>query len=124
VGPPQYLDPRIFQTLQAGNNQLVAGNFFFDPTPGKTYVAPPPDHLGSASPFSLLGPGRLNWDLSMFKNFVLRESMSLQFRAEAFNVLNHTSFRSPNTTASSRDYGTVSASVPPRLLQFGLKLYF
>jgi len=47
---------------------------------------------------------------------------NLQFRAEAFNVWNHASFRDPNMNASSRDFGTISVAGHPRLIQFALKL--
>ena len=70
------------------------------------------------------GPGRHNWDLSLFKNIKATEKVNLQFRAEAFNVWNHASFRNPNVNASSRDFGTISDAGYPRLIQFALKLMF
>lgn len=124
VGPVQYINPREYQTLTGGNGQPVAGNFYFDPTPGDSFVAPPNDRYGSAAPFTVRGPGRNNWDMSLFKNIPLRENINLQFRAEAFNVWNHANFRNPNMNASDRNYATISDAGPPRLLQFGLKLLF
>ena len=50
--------------------------------------------------------------------------VDLQFRAEGFNVWNNTSFRSPNMTASSLDFGPISNARHPRLIQFALKLTF
>jgi hypothetical protein len=124
VGAPTSLDPRNFQTRTGGNGQPVAGNFFFNPTPGLSFVAPAADRFGNTGPSVLLGPGRHNWDLSIFKTFAATERWRLQFRAEAFNVFNYAQFRAPNTNASDRAYGTVSATGPPRLMQFGLKLLF
>lgn len=124
VGGATYIDPRNFQTLTGGNGQPVAGNFFFDPTPGKTFVAPDPNRFGNAGNSLIQGPGRNNWDVSLFKRFAITEGMNLQFRAEAFNFFNRAQFRAPNMNASDRAYGTVSATGPPRLIQFGLKLLF
>ncbi len=124
VGDVSYFDPRHVQTLTGGNNQAVTGNFYFDPTPGLTFVAPPPDKYGNSAPNVVRGPGRANWDMSLFKRFPITEAKSFQFRVEAFNILNHASFRNPNMNASSRDYGTISDAGPPRLLQLGLKFLF
>jgi hypothetical protein len=124
VGDVSYFDPRTVQTLIGGNGQSVTGNFFFDPTPGKTFVAPSPDAYGNSAPNIVRGPGRNNWDLSLFKQFPVGEGKTFQFRVEAFNVWNHASFRNPNMNASSRDYGTISDAGPPRLLQLGLKFIF
>jgi hypothetical protein len=124
VGDVQYLNPRTVQTLTAGNNQKVAGNFYFDPTPGTTFVAPANDKYGNSAPYVVRGPGRNNFDLSLFKVIRVAEGKSFQFRAEAFNAWNHASFRNPNMTASGRDYGTISDAGPPRLLQMGLKFLF
>ena len=124
VGRVAYLDPREVQTLIGGSNQPVTGNFYFDPTPGQFFATPPPNRYGTSGPNVIRGPGRHNWDMSLFKNIKATENINLQFRAEAFNVWNHASFRNPNVNASSRDFGTISDAGPPRLIQFGLKLVF
>jgi hypothetical protein len=122
--PVRSLNPRDFQTLTGGNGQAVAGNFFFDPRPGGSFVAPPNERFGNTGPSVVLGPGRANWDVSLFKTFAFTEDWRLQFRAEAFNLFNYAQFRAPNMNASDRAYGTVSATGPPRLMQLGLKLLF
>jgi hypothetical protein len=124
VGEIAYLDPRQVRTMQGGNNQQVAGNFYFDPTPGKVFLAPAPTQYGNSAPYIVRGPGRNNWDLSLFKNFKATDKVNMQFRGEFFNVWNHASFRNPNMGASGRDYGTISAAGPPRLVQVALKLTF
>ena len=112
------------QTLTGGSNQPVTANFYFDPTPGKIFGVPSADRYGSSPPNVIQGPGRHNWDMSLFKNIKATEKINLQFRAEAFNVWNHASFRNPNMNASSRDFGTISDAGHPRLIQFALKLTF
>ncbi len=124
IGPIQYLDPRQVQTLTAGNNAATAGNYFFNPTPGTSFSNPVAGEYGNAAPAILNGPGRNNWDLSLFKTFKLNERASFQFRGEAFNAWNHASFRNPNVDSSVRAYGTISDAGPPRILQLGLKFLF
>ena len=124
VSPIKYLDPRMVRTLVAGNGQLTAGNYYFNPTPGASFANPAAGKYGNAAPAILQGPGRDNWDMALFKVFRVNERASFQFRGEAFNVWNHASFRNPNTDTSSRAYGTVSDAGPPRIMQLGLKMLF
>jgi hypothetical protein len=49
-----------------------------------------------------------NWDLSMFKNFRLREGLKAQFRLESFNALNHVQLANPNTSPASTAFGTIT----------------
>ena len=79
---------------------------------------------GSAPRGAILGPGLQRWDLSLFKNTKINERFSTQFRAEAFNVFNHTNFNGVTTTFSSSRFGRVTSARDPRILQLALKLYF
>jgi hypothetical protein len=80
----------------------------------------------------LVGPGLTNVDLSTSKNTRITEGVSLQFRAEFFNVLNHSNFLTPNpvvytsaTSGISPTAGVISAtSTTSRQVQFGAKLQF
>ncbi len=66
-----------------------------------------------------------NWDISMIKNTQVVENVSMQFRAEAINALNHTQFMPPNTTPTSSAFARVSDERAwPRVIQFGLKFVF
>ena len=71
------------------------------------------------------GPGYQQWDFSAFKNFTFRESKTLQFRAELFNIFNHPNFRLPNNDISSPStFGEITEAQPGRLVQLALKLLF
>ena len=76
------------------------------------------------------GPHLVNMDTSMIKNFKLHflgEQGNLQFRAEAFNVLNHENFQRPsgnNLNPNLGSFGVISSGYSPRILQFALKLNF
>jgi len=79
------------------------------------------------TPFNYLrGPGRDNWNMSLFKSFVFSEERGsrLEFRAEFFNLWNHTELNSVSTTFSAGNFGAVTSAHDPREIQLGLKLYF
>jgi hypothetical protein len=66
-----------------------------------------------------------NWDLAIIKNTSIKEGVTLQFRAEGINALNHPQFLAPNTTPSSSAFGQVTAEwSSPRTIQFALKILF
>ena len=71
------------------------------------------------------GMGLNWWDLSTSKNTRIREGVTLQFRAEFINALNHTHFSTPNMDPTSAAFATItSTSQQPRNIQFGLRLMF
>ena len=70
------------------------------------------------------GPGFANVDASAFKVFPIRESTSLQFRAEMFNVANHANFGVPVADLASANFGHILQSGSPRLVQFAAKILF
>jgi hypothetical protein len=71
------------------------------------------------------GDGRASWDFSVIKNFVIHESVDLQFRAECYNAWNHPNFNAPNTSPVSSAFGQITGTASdPRNWQFSLKLRF
>jgi hypothetical protein len=67
----------------------------------------------------------LNEDVSMGKKFAITERFSLDFRAEAFNLLNRVRFSTGQTSLDNQAFGQVtSVANSPRRMQFGLKLYW
>lgn len=80
--------------------------------------------FGNAGRNIARGPGFANVDLSLLKNFPVRESMRLQFRAEAFNVANHPNFGLPISDLASPNFGRILSASPARLIQIALKLIF
>ena len=84
----------------------------------------PAQQFGTAGRNIAVGPGYANWDFSAFKNIRVAESKEFQFRAEFFNVLNHTNFRLPDSDISSPTFNHILAAQPPRLIQLALKFLF
>jgi hypothetical protein len=72
------------------------------------YTQPTALTFGDSARDSLAGPGRLNFDTGLFKHFKIRESMALEFRAEAFNLFNHPQWNGINN--NSCGYVTVTGS--------------
>jgi hypothetical protein len=71
------------------------------------------------------GPRTFRVDFTLAKNIRFTESMSLQLRAEAFNLLNTTNFTTLGLAASTPStFGTVTGTRDPRTIQFGIKFYF
>ena len=79
--------------------------------------------VGNLGRNTFVGPGYWATDMSVFKNFKITERFRLQFRVEAFNVLNHANFLLGNHTSLHDPlFGIAGGTAPPRNLQFGLKL--
>lgn len=89
-------------------------------------------HLGNSFPGVVRGPGLYTWDISMRKEFAIRESWRLRFQTDFFNAFNRANFRfdsltalvANNTNINDGSFGTVTAAGPARQIQFGLKLNF
>lgn len=81
--------------------------------------------VGNLGRNTFVGPGYWAVDTSLLKNVRISERFRLQFRAEAFNVFNHTNFLiGDNTSLHDPHFGIAGGTHPPRNLQFGLKLSF
>jgi hypothetical protein len=123
-----------------GSGNPVTGNpggLYFDPT---AFTLAPLGTFGNSGRLSLRGPGFNDTDIAVVKDTKIREGVNLQFRAEFFNLFNHTNWgvplmgngsaniysafvngvpvRNPNAGKILYDVGT------PRQIQFALKLSF
>jgi hypothetical protein len=75
---------------------------------------------------SIYGPGRDNWNVSLFKAFNFSEARGsrLEFRLETFNTFNHTQYQNVSTTFTDSRFGQVTSTYNPRNVQLGVKLMF
>lgn len=94
---------------------------WFDTT---AVAAPALYTFGNSSRGLLTGPGLFSVDLSLLKNFRFKESGNVQFRFESLNVANHTNFQAPGRSLGSPTFGAISAALPARVNQLGLKVEF
>ena len=97
---------------------------------GCAFQKPLPGNPGDLGRNTFSGPGYMSWNPSLFKNFKITEAARLEFRAESFNILNHTNFKLPGAESQFHDsirdsaFGQAGGTFNPRNLQFGLKLTF
>ena len=88
--------------------------------------------FGTAGRNILRGPGLVNLDLGLFRQFNVTERLKLQFRAEAFNLSNTPHFANPSGNASGGGFLAITstnsedsdASAGPRAVRYGLRLSF
>jgi hypothetical protein len=130
VGNPNANVPHI--TLQPGSG----GPFLFNPA---AFAQPRGLTFGNSGRNFLRNPKHTNFDMGLFKHFKLTESIGTEFRAEAFNVFNHTewgyfgggagSAASNSGAPSSNTFGNspflqIGSAHNPRILQLALKVTF
>jgi hypothetical protein len=76
----------------------------------------------------VLGPGYYELDMGLMRNIPIHEAMHVEFRAEAFNVLNHANFATTSSgfhlSLSDAKFGSITQAADPRILQFALKYFF
>src|SRR5579872_1984607 len=142
-GPSGFGDPQVVRadqltpTVQKLNpRHIVNGqSFYFNPadfgqdpcwtSAGSTC---PVGFYGTFRRNSLIGPGRVNLDLSLEKSTPITEKVKLSFRVEAFNIFNHAQFVNPGggspVRVTSTILGQVTQTYDPRILQLALKLTF
>ncbi|MDQ6701191.1 MAG: hypothetical protein M3Z36_13505, partial [Acidobacteriota bacterium] len=74
---------------------------------------------------SFFGPGRTNFDLSLSKRIpIYRERVAAELRGDFFNILNHAEFDIPSRTITSGQFGQVSTTADPRIIQLAIRLTF
>ncbi|MGD0346047.1 MAG: carboxypeptidase-like regulatory domain-containing protein [Terracidiphilus sp.] len=125
--------------LYPGGNTAARVAEFFNPN---AFSPPAYGTVGNAGRDSLVGPAYADWDVSLLKSTQVTERLHVQFRAEFFNVLNHTNLQLPNevvysagptqgttanqtTAAAFGSPGVISATAnTSRQIQLGLKILF
>jgi len=94
--------------------------------PGTLFVLPGPVDFGTLGRgLAIRAPGQKSIDFVLSKRTSLREAVSLEFRAEAFNLFNWVNFGAPDSNIGDPGFGIVSSTTTsPRILQLALKLRF
>jgi hypothetical protein len=87
------------------------------------FATPAAYTFGNAGTGEVRGPGFNELDFAVAKNFPLPQERHMEFRAEAFNLLNHPNFDTPNATLSS-SFGKISTAESPRQIQLALRFVF
>ena len=110
--------------LHLNRNPRTNGNNYFDTSEFSMNALGTP---GTSKRRFFYGPGADDYDMAVAKKLPLRESKSLLFRLECFNVFNHTQFNGPSSVdgnIGSSTFGSAISASAPRILQGALKLNF
>ncbi|MBV9183322.1 MAG: TonB-dependent receptor, partial [Acidobacteria bacterium] len=103
-------------------------NAWFSTSSFANPVAPwnggPNQGFGNARKDAVVGPGLFNFNMSLYKIFSLTERMKFEFRLETFNTFNHTEFNGIDFNTADANFGHVTSTFDPRILQLGGKLTF
>jgi hypothetical protein len=138
IGSPDFKPWNITNLTPPNPQRFAAGgaadpNFWFDPRPGgQPLVSRPPNGTvgnQNRNSITISQPGFQNWNLALFKSFLIREKARLQFRAEAFNWLNLPNLGGANgggldTNPLSGTFGKVTQKGSSRNIQLMLRLGF
>ena len=126
-GEPDQLAP--FKTTKP-QSTCFSGlcNYFFDPSTFTEDTTIDPSllgRIGNAPRTICCGPHISNTDFAIMKTFKISETKRVDFRAELFNLFNHTQFFNPDGNSSDgTQFGQVTQARDPRLMQFALKVFF
>jgi carboxypeptidase family protein len=133
-GDVQFFDPRNVDTSLGGPNRYFNGtgggtataatNPFFRRVGSGTSAAQGAGSFGNLGRNIFHGPGFGNWDFSVIKRTKVREEQELEFRAEFFNMFNKAQFLNPSGNIGSANFGRITTTRDPRLIQFALKYGF
>jgi len=106
-------------TVLSGDQQIQ----YVDTT---VFANPASGAFGNLGHNAVRGPGRDNWDMSLFKSFWFNEERGSRFelRLETFNTFNHTQFQNVDLTLGDSRFGQFTNTYTQRILQLGAKLYF
>ena len=130
VNAVTYYDPKNTPTLNNPNvGGTTTGNFWFNPDAfnadfsafgSSTGVY----SYGSSGRNAYRGPDRVNIDLSIAKTTNITERTKLEIRADFFNAFNHAEFQNPNTSIGSGQFGQISSTFAPRIIQLAARFTF
>jgi hypothetical protein len=97
---------------------------WFNTAAFQSAFSPSPQAFGTAGVGLMRGPGSVNFDFTLAKNFNLTERRYFQFRTELFNAFNRANFGPPNIARENSGFGQILTAANARIIQFALKFYF
>ena len=134
-GAPLTVTSGLDQVLNGIGGQRanqISGNPYGDKSAGPlsqflnpaAFAQPALGTFGNMGRYSITGVNVWAFDTALSRVFRVRENQRLEFRAEAYNVLN--SFRpgDPNTALNSSTFGAIRTALDPRIMQFAVKYVF
>ncbi|MBV8830538.1 MAG: carboxypeptidase regulatory-like domain-containing protein [Acidobacteriaceae bacterium] len=120
IGSAPYRPNLVGDWRTGGGSQTI----WFNPA---AFAQPTPGNFGNAGRNVVRSAGTINTDASLFRNFpgiLKRDTSGLQFRAEFYNIFNHTNFSTFGTTFGSPTFGQATAARDARSIQLALRLFY
>jgi hypothetical protein len=139
VAPIQYYSAGVYRTVNSNSAGAQSGNYWFNPNSfsnarevalNQEATSVNPATLlnqftyGDFGRNSLRGPGAFNVNLSLSKIFRVREKTDVELRGDAFNLFNSAQFGNPDTNIGDPNFGQISSTADPRIIQVALHLKF
>jgi hypothetical protein len=114
-------DPHALPAITASSDPANPGPLLYNPA---AYTRTRGLTFGNSGRNSLNLPHRTNFDTSLYKTFKPTEKVDVQFRAEVFNLFNHTQFSSVFSGVGASNFMQAASAHSPRIMQLGLRLSF
>lgn len=112
--------PNLLRDWRLGESERALARWFDT----AAFTANSPYTFGNAGRNLITGPGVVNLDFAVYKEFRITERFRSQFRAEAFNVTNTPAFGIPNAQVGDPTFGQIGGADRSRNMQFGMKVIF
>jgi hypothetical protein len=128
VGSSLTYRPNVFGDPRMPEGQRTPERWLNNSTdPATATVLVPTDRsqpFGNVGRNTVRAPAFFQFDAGLHKDFRVTEGSRVEFRAEAFNVLNRTNFNAPNSNRSSNAFGSITSAQPAREIQLALRFVF
>ena len=115
---------RILGTRQYLGYEIRRETSGFDPDDTTAFALADYGSFGNSGRNILDGPGYRDVSISIVKDTVIRDEISVQFRTEFLNAFNSVNFDLPDSFYGSQTFGSIHSAQDPRRIQFGLKIIF
>ena len=118
-------DPNIQHSFAKSSNDPAQWFATKNPDGTSIFTNRLPAHLTSNGARLIYGPGLQNWNISLLEKFSITEQTGFEFRADAYNFVNHPNWNNPDYNPTSSTFGKVtSKSDSSRQLQLSLRFFF
>jgi len=107
---------------KAGTNEWFDTSQFSDPVP--VWLGGANQGFGNARKDAIVGPKRVNFTTSLYKSFAMTERAHIELRFESFNTFNHFEPNGLNESLGASQFGQITSSWDPRVLELGGKFVF
>jgi Carboxypeptidase regulatory-like domain/TonB-dependent Receptor Plug Domain len=112
--------PNVIGNANVPSNQRTILTWFDT----AAFAQPAAYTLGNSGTGIVRGPGLMNLDFSVLRNFPITERIHTEFRGEFFNAFNHTNLGNPGAVFGSSSFGVISLAGPARQIEVGVRVLF